>query len=101
MKCGPAPGSEEITVMTQDDEGGRPVHRRPGRKPDPGRDAEILDAALQVLAEVGYAGMTMAAVAARAKAGKGTFYRRWPSKADLVLDAVGHLKRSQADLDRL
>ncbi|GLY06362.1 TetR/AcrR family transcriptional regulator [Actinoplanes sp. NBRC 101535] len=97
--------------MTQDDptagdagtdgEAGRTVHRRPGRKPDPHRDAEILDVALQVLAEVGYTGMTMAAVAARAKAGKGTFYRRWPSKADLVLDAVGHMKRSQADLDSL
>ncbi|UPZ26937.1 TetR/AcrR family transcriptional regulator [Streptomyces sp. LRE541] len=97
--------------MTQDDptagdavpdgDGGRAVHRRPGRKPDPGRDAEILDAALQVLAEVGYAGMTMNAVAARAKAGKGTFYRRWPSKAELVLDAVGHMKRRQARLDAL
>ncbi|MET0425141.1 MAG: TetR/AcrR family transcriptional regulator [Actinoplanes sp.] len=86
--------------MTQD-EGGPTVHRRPGRKPDPARDGEILDAALQVLAEVGYAGMTMSAVAARAKAGKGTFYRRWPSKAELVLDAVGHMKRSQADLDHL
>ncbi|MEA5362791.1 TetR/AcrR family transcriptional regulator [Amycolatopsis sp., V23-08] len=81
--------------------GGRTVHRRPGRKPDASRDPEILDAALQVLAEVGYAGMTMAAVAARAKAGKGTFYRRWPSKAKLVLDAVGHMKRSQVGLDRL
>ncbi|MGN9815224.1 TetR/AcrR family transcriptional regulator [Streptomyces sp. SD11] len=97
--------------MTQDDptagdavpdgDGGRAVHRRPGRKPDPRRDAEILDAALQVLAEVGYAGMTMNAVAARAKAGKGTFYRRWPSKAELVLDAVGHMKRRQASLDGL
>lgn len=87
--------------MTQDPTVGDAVHRRPGRKPDPSRDAEILNAALQVLAEVGYTGMTMAAVAARAKAGKGTFYRRWPSKAELVLEAVGHMKRSQADLDRL
>jgi AcrR family transcriptional regulator len=76
-------------------------HRRPGRQRDRGRDAAILDAALDVLAEVGYAGMTMSAVAARAKAGKATFYRRWPSKADLVLDAVGHLKRGQVDLDDL
>ncbi|GAA1649869.1 TetR/AcrR family transcriptional regulator [Actinoplanes couchii] len=89
------------TVPDDDGDGGGTVHRRPGRKPDPRRDAEIMEAALQVLAEVGYTGMTMNAVAARAKAGKGTFYRRWPSKAELVLDAIGHMKRSQVDLDRL
>lgn len=84
-----------------DREGEPTVRARPGRKRDHSRDAEILDATLRVLAEVGYAGMTMSAVAARAKAGKATFYRRWPSKAELVLDAVGHLKRGQVDLDRL
>ena len=45
---------------------------RPGRKRDPSRDAVILDAALDVLADQGYDGMTVDAVAARAKAGKGT-----------------------------
>lgn len=94
--------------MTQDDhtadpelDSGRDERPRPGRKLDPGRDAEILDVALQVLAEVGYAGMTMSTVAARAKAGKSTFYRRWPSKADLVLDAVEHMKRGQVNVDQL
>lgn len=76
-------------------------HPRAGRKRDLTRDAAILDAALEVLAEVGYAGMTMDMVAVRAKAGKATVYRRWSSKADLVLDAVTHLKRGQVDLDRL
>ncbi|GAB7045505.1 TetR/AcrR family transcriptional regulator [Catenuloplanes indicus] len=80
----------------------RPPERlRPGRKRDHGRDGEILDAALHMLAEVGYAGMTMSAVAARARAGKSTFYRRWPTKAELVLDAIGHLGRERVDLDRL
>ncbi len=51
-----------------------------GRKRDHTRDAVILDAALEVLAEVGYTGMTMDMVAVRAKAGKGTVYRRWSSK---------------------
>jgi AcrR family transcriptional regulator len=74
---------------------------RPGRKRDHTRDADILDATLAVLAEVGYDGMTMDMVAARAKAGKGTVYRRWASKAELVVDAVAQMKRDQVDLDNL
>lgn len=72
-----------------------------GRRRDPGRDAAILDAAIEVLAESGYDGMTMDMVASRAKAGKATVYRRWSSKAELILEAVTHLKRSQVDLERL
>ena len=75
--------------------------RKLGRKRDHTRDADLLKAALEVLAEDGYEGMTMDAVADRAKAGKATLYRRWPSKEDLVLDAVSHMKRVQVDLDRL
>ncbi|MGN6742060.1 MAG: TetR/AcrR family transcriptional regulator, partial [Amnibacterium sp.] len=62
---------------------------RPGRKRDETRDPEILAAAIDVLAEVGYERMTVDMVAARAKAGKATLYRRWPSKAELVVEAVG------------
>ncbi len=65
---------------------------RPGRRRDHTRDPEILDAALEVLAETGYDGMTIDMVAARAKAGKATLYRRWPSKSELVLDAVACMK---------
>jgi AcrR family transcriptional regulator len=72
-----------------------------GRKRDPSRDGDILDAALEVLAEAGYVGMTMDLVAERAKAGKATVYRRWPSKADLVLEAVARLKHRAVDLTRL
>ena len=61
---------------------------RLGRRRDESRDPEILRAALEVLAETGYERMTMDAVAARAKAGKATLYRRWPSKAQLVVDAI-------------
>ena len=66
---------------------------RLGRKRDHTRDPEILDAALDVLAETGYDGMTIDMVAARAKAGKATLYRRWPSKAELVIDAVACMKQ--------
>ena len=74
---------------------------RLGRKRDPTRDADILDAALEVLAEVGYASMTMDMVATRAKAGKATMYRRWPSKTELLLDAVARLKATAVDLEQL
>lgn len=74
---------------------------RLGRKRDHSRDALILDAALEVLAEAGYEGMTVDMVALRAKAGKATVYRRWPSKAELILEAIAHMKRGQVDLDRL
>lgn len=81
--------------------GGRDEPARPGRKRDHSRDPEILDAALEVLAEVGYDGLTMDMVATRAKAGKATLYRRWPSKEEMILDAVTRMKRGQVDLDRL
>ncbi|MCD5310111.1 TetR/AcrR family transcriptional regulator [Kineosporia babensis] len=66
---------------------------RVGRKRDHSRDPEILEAALDVLAEVGYEGMTVDMVATRAKAGKATLYRRWPSKAELVIDAIACMKQ--------
>lgn len=71
---------------------------RLGRKRDHSRDPEILEAALDVLTECGYDGMTIDMVAARAKAGKATLYRRWPSKSELVLDAVACMKSSHVDL---
>jgi AcrR family transcriptional regulator len=81
--------------MTQLDLDPRPIAEpanRLGRPLDVTRDADILDAALDVLAEVGYDGMTIDMVAARAKAGKATLYRRWPSKTELVIDAVACMK---------
>ncbi|MEU9479611.1 TetR/AcrR family transcriptional regulator [Streptomyces sp. NPDC048191] len=48
----------------------------------------ILDAALEQLSEVGWKGLTMEGVAAGAQTGKAAVYRRWPSKEDLVADAL-------------
>jgi len=70
---------------------------RLGRKRDHSRDGEILESALEVLAECGYDGMTVDMVATRARAGKATLYRRWPSKAELVIDAVACMKSGDAD----
>ncbi len=47
----------------------------------------IHDAVFAELADVGYAGFTVEAVAARAKTGKASIYRRWGTKQDLVVDA--------------
>ncbi|UXY30377.1 TetR/AcrR family transcriptional regulator [Streptomyces sp. HUAS TT20] len=55
----------------------------------------ILDAALEQLSTVGWKGLTMEGVAAGAQTGKAAVYRRWPSKEDLVADAL------QAGLPRL
>jgi TetR/AcrR family transcriptional regulator of autoinduction and epiphytic fitness len=52
----------------------------------------ILAAALQLLAEAGYGGLTVEAVAARAGAGKSTIYRHWAGKAELVEDAIRTLR---------
>jgi AcrR family transcriptional regulator len=54
------------------------------------REAEILEAALSVLSEVGYDRFTMDAVALKAKASKATLYRRWNGKVSLVIDALHH-----------
>jgi AcrR family transcriptional regulator len=52
----------------------------------------ILSAALDVLGEVGYGGLTIEAVAARAGVGKSTVYRHWSGKLELVEDAFRTLK---------
>jgi AcrR family transcriptional regulator len=61
---------------------------RGGRPRDESREQAILDAAIDVLAEVGYDGMSIEAVAVRARSSKATIYRRWPGKAELVADAM-------------
>ncbi len=62
----------------------------PGRPRDPACDAAILDAALDAFVEHGYRGMSIEGVAARAGVAKATVYRRYSSKAKLVVDAFRH-----------
>jgi AcrR family transcriptional regulator len=47
----------------------------------------LLAITLQLLQQHGYDRLSVEAVATQAKASKATVYRRWPSKADLVLAA--------------
>jgi AcrR family transcriptional regulator len=64
------------------------IRPRPGRPRDPACDAAILQAALDIFAQEGYAGVSIDGVAARAGVGKATIYRRYSSKAELVVEAV-------------
>jgi AcrR family transcriptional regulator len=59
-----------------------------GRPRDPRIDAAILRATADLLVEIGYANLTMAAVAERAGTTKTALYRRWSSKAELVHEAA-------------
>jgi AcrR family transcriptional regulator len=52
------------------------------------REQAILDAALDLIGEMGYDRMSMDALAARAQASKATIYRRWPGKAQVVAEAI-------------
>ncbi|GAA4488526.1 TetR/AcrR family transcriptional regulator [Actinoallomurus oryzae] len=67
---------------------------RPGRKRSEESRRAILTAAAELTAEVGYASLTIEGIAARSGAGKQTIYRWWPSKADVLLDALA----TKADL---
>ncbi|MGI2034005.1 TetR/AcrR family transcriptional regulator [Rhizobium panacihumi] len=81
-----------LAMSTQSNEHQRrlpPADR--GRSQDKSRDDAIIEAALELLAEKGYHGLTMTDVAARAGVSKATLYRRWTAKADVVADAVATL----------
>ncbi|MGW5422323.1 TetR/AcrR family transcriptional regulator [Streptomyces sp. NPDC003943] len=58
----------------------------------PEREAELYEAVLELLREVGYDALTMDAVAARTRSSKATLYRQWGSKPELVARALRHNK---------
>jgi len=62
--------------------------RTAGRPRDERIDAAIRTATLELLVQAGYNQLSIEGVARRAGVGKGTIYRRWPSKAHLVHDVV-------------
>lgn len=61
-----------------------------GRKRSESCRLNILDAAVELMEENGYLGLTVEDVAARAKAGKQTIYRHWGGKQRLALEAFAH-----------
>ena len=64
---------------------------RPSRRRGAELDRVILQAALDELAEAGYAGLTMDRVARRAGTNKNAIYRRWPNRTALGLAAYRQL----------
>lgn len=62
--------------------------RGPGRPPDPEKRRDVLDATLDLLAEVGYAALTIDGVAQHAGTARSYVYRQWESKAGLVREAL-------------
>lgn len=67
------------------------VQQRTGGRSARVREA-VLHATVEVVAEAGYAGLSFEEVARRSGVHKTTLYRRWPTTAALVLDAL--LERS-------
>ena len=61
---------------------------RPGRPRSAEADAAIRQATIELLADAGYANLTMSGVAATAGVSTATLYRRWRSKVDLVVDVL-------------
>lgn len=61
--------------------------RAPGRPRSQTSRQAILKASLELVAETGYAALTIEGIATRAGVGKQTIYRWWPTKADVLLEA--------------
>jgi AcrR family transcriptional regulator len=70
-----------------------PAPRAPGRPRSAQADQAIIDAIVDLLVDRGYREVTIEAVAARAGVAKTTIYRRWPSKADMVVEAISACKK--------
>lgn len=60
------------------------------------REQELLAVTLELLQEHGYDRLTVDGVAAAGRASKATLYRRWPTKAELVLAAFAEGTRQVA-----
>src|ERR1700712_1278264 len=74
----------------------------PGVKRAGGRSARVrkavLDAALALMLERGYDGLSVAEVAQAAGVAETTVYRRWPTKAELAAAAIGELAAAENPL---
>lgn len=82
--------------MTIDETDSAEARRSIGARRNPASQEAILDAAAELLAEVGIAGFSIEAVARRARAGKPTIYRWWPNRTALMLDVYKRFKTARA-----
>lgn len=79
----------------------RQVQHRLGPQRDPAIDEAVLWATRELLIENGYAATSIDAIATRAGVGRPAIYRRWPSKAHIVHDAVYPVMESENVSDDL
>lgn len=73
-------------------------HRRAPRRRGAVLERAIFEATLAELSEVGYLNLSIERVAQRAGTGNASLYRRWPSRAELVLEAIRHVASDDAEL---
>jgi AcrR family transcriptional regulator len=69
-----------------------PSKKSPGRPRSTRSHQAMLQATLELLAEVGFEAMSIEAIASRAGVGKTTIYRRYSGKAELVADAIESIR---------
>jgi AcrR family transcriptional regulator len=75
------------------------MSRTPGRPLSAELSEQLLDVAVDILAEEGWGRLNSDRIAARARAGKAGIYRRWPTMAALAQDAVGRFSLVSAPED--
>ncbi|MEV6957300.1 TetR/AcrR family transcriptional regulator [Streptomyces sp. NPDC051183] len=73
----------------------QPPKQPTGRPRESRVDAAIRDAVRELVPRVGYAGLTMDAIAATAGIGKAAIYRRHGSRGELVFSALVHGRKAQ------
>ncbi|WP_371648757.1 MULTISPECIES: TetR-like C-terminal domain-containing protein [unclassified Streptomyces] len=73
----------------------QPPKQPTGRPRETRVDAAIRDAVRELVPRVGYAGLTMDAIAAKAGIGKAAIYRRHTSRGELVFSVLVHGRKSQ------
>lgn len=76
------------------------IRRSRGRPRDPAVTPKVLQAAREIVAEVGLRNASMSAIADRAGVGKPTVYLRWPNLMALVDAAIEDLELTDDELAR-
>jgi AcrR family transcriptional regulator len=76
----------------------RPRAQRRGRPRRAETSKAIVESTLALLAEYGFQATTVDAIAERAGVAKNTIYRRWPSKEELIADALEQLTRPAVEV---
>jgi AcrR family transcriptional regulator len=74
------------------------IHRNRGRPRDEDAKKRILEAALEMLEEFGFASTTAEGIAERAGTSKATVYRWWPDKNAVIIEALGEAAAQELPL---